>query len=408
VKVADLTKAAKALKMPIDHLEQPCGYFSVFDGHQGDQCSGYISKNFHVKLLKRLSADTDTASWTDERFSSCLTEICEELDTEFLAKFRTALDGSTLVVALITGQRIFTAWVGDSQAILCQRAEYDQLLASTITEDHRPSLESEAKRVADAGGVVVNFGMAYRVAHNGYEEKMREIRRGQALGLGMVSKEPVALAVSRALGDRDFKAVTGKALLIATPGVTCIKIDRTHKFLALVCDGVTDVMSAVEVCDELDKQRPGPPDPVARARIACGALVQEAYRAGSEDNITVILVKFDWDGGYLEAPLPADHPAAIQMREAEKQAEKGDSRAVASKKRRLEAASSISKQKVAAYERALSAEQVAASSKVAAATPAAAAAPTAEAEVAEPAAAEKAEETKEADGEEDDESMTFL
>ncbi|CAE8689669.1 unnamed protein product, partial [Polarella glacialis] len=110
VKVADLTKAAKALKMPIDHLEQPCGYFSVFDGHQGDQCSGYISKNFHVKLLKRLSADTDTASWTDERFSSCLTEICEELDTEFLAKFRTALDGSTLVVALITGQRIFTAW----------------------------------------------------------------------------------------------------------------------------------------------------------------------------------------------------------------------------------------------------------------------------------------------------------
>eukprot|EP00930_Biecheleria_cincta_P036593 TRINITY_DN25081_c0_g1_i1.p1 TRINITY_DN25081_c0_g1~~TRINITY_DN25081_c0_g1_i1.p1 ORF type:complete len:564 (-),score=125.20 TRINITY_DN25081_c0_g1_i1:54-1694(-) len=358
VKILDLTKAAKALKMPIDHLEQPCAFFSVYDGHQGHQCSEFVAKNFHVKLLKKLSADTDAAKWTEERIGSVFKEICEELDAEFLSKFRTALDGTTLVVALITGTRLFTAWVGDSRLVLCQRATHDQILAHAMTQDHRPHLEAEAKRVIDAGGIVVDFGMGLcRVAHDGYEEKMREMRRSQALGLGIVTKEPVALAVSRALGDREFKAVTGKALLVPTPDVRCIQLERSHMFMAIMCDGITDVMTEQEVCEELNLNRPGPPDPVKRCRMACGALVQEAYKRGSEDNLTVILVRFQWRDGFEEAPLPSDHPVAIALAEAEKHAAKGDSAAVASKKRRLAAAASVSSQKVAAYERALAQEE---------------------------------------------------
>ena len=43
----------------------------------------------------------------------------------------------------------------------------------------------------------------------GFEERVRELRRARAQGLGTIAKEPIALAVSRSLGDRDFKAVTG-------------------------------------------------------------------------------------------------------------------------------------------------------------------------------------------------------
>ncbi|CAK0886362.1 unnamed protein product [Prorocentrum cordatum] len=184
VKVPDLTKAAMALKMPIGHLEQPCGFFAVYDGHQGHACSEYVAKTFHLRLLKKLSADKCGSSWTDERLCSALRESCEELDKEFLAKFRTAPDGSTAVVSLVTGARLFVAWLGDSRCLLCRETSQGGLAAVALTEDHRPSLKSEAERVKKAGGAVVNFDGALRVAHVGYEERVREIRRAKAQGLG--------------------------------------------------------------------------------------------------------------------------------------------------------------------------------------------------------------------------------
>jgi len=403
VKIPDLTKAAKALKMPIGHLPQPCAFFSVYDGHQGHQCAEFVAKGFHVKLLKRLSADTNPEAWDDQRISDSLREVCEELDSEFLAKFRTSPDGTTLVVALIVGTKLFTAWVGDSRLVLCQRSQLEQILPTSVTEDHRPNLEAEAQRVKEAGGLVLDFGMGvYRVAHDGYEEKMREIRRQQVLGLGFAGKEPVALAVSRALGDREFKAVTGKGLLVATPDIKCVQLDRTHMFMALMCDGITDVMQDEEICATLEMRRPGPPDPVKRCRIACGALVQEAYKRGSEDNLTVIFVRFHWDGGYQEAPLPADHPLAKAMIEA---ASQGVSAAAASKKRRKEAAASVKRQKVDAYERAIAQQSREASAPANGAK--------AKEEAKEPPAEpEKEEETKEAakedEEEDDDEGLIAL
>ena len=130
-------------------------------------------------------------------------------------KFRTSPDGSTLVVALILGTKLYTAWVGDSRLVLCQKSQMRQILSTGITTEHRPNLEAEAQRVKEAGGLVLDFGGVYRVAHPGYDEKMREMKRQQALGLGFSGKEPVALAVSRALGDRDFKAREREIIVIS-------------------------------------------------------------------------------------------------------------------------------------------------------------------------------------------------
>merc|ERR1712232_30881 len=151
-----------------------------------------------------------SAFLTEERIKAVLGEVLEELDADFLAKYRTAPDGCTAVVTFLSGVRLFTAWVGDSRCLLCRRVPDDEIEVVCLTEDHRPDMKSEAERVKQAGGVVVDFGFGnLRVAHPGYEEKMREMRRSQALGLGSTGKEPVALAVTRALGDREFKAITG-------------------------------------------------------------------------------------------------------------------------------------------------------------------------------------------------------
>merc|ERR1712072_550034 len=147
-----------------------------------------------------------------------------------------------------------------------------EITTVAMTEDHRPSDESEATRIRDAGGAVVDLGGALRVAHHGYEEKVREIRRAAAQGLGVIGKEPVALAVSRSLGDGEFKAVrSGSNLLIATPTVRCLRLDKSHKFLALMCDGISDVMRNEEAIFELDYVRQ-----VTTAQLevknACGSL----------------------------------------------------------------------------------------------------------------------------------------
>lgn len=211
-----------------------------------------------------------------------------------------------------------------------------------LTEDHRPAVQTEADRVIKAGGNIVDFGGGiWRVAHEGYEEKVREIRRAQAQGLGTIGKEPVALAVSRAMGDREFKAVTGKALLIATPDVRCVRMDKSVKFLALMCDGIPDVMRNEDAVDQLVIRRD--PHPETDIRAGCGALVQEAYKRGSEDNLTVIVIRFEWEGG-VDA-------AAAKRSAGVSNGTSGESAVAASKRRRLEMAAAVKAQKIAAFER---------------------------------------------------------
>jgi len=237
------------------------------------------------------------------------------------------------------------AWVGDSQCLVCRRATPDDVVPVAMTQDHRPSVESEAERVKKAGGLVVEFGGAMRVAHEGFEERIREIRRAQAQGLGTIGKEPVALAVSRSLGDRDFKAVTGKALLVATPSFRSLQLSRSDKFVTLMCDGISEVMSPEEVIDELNRVRDAA-NPTVDVRAACGALVQEAYKRGSGDNLTVIMVRLEWEG---EDACGVDVYGGAAKRASRSDAR--DSAVAASKRRRLEAAAAVNAQKVAAYER---------------------------------------------------------
>jgi len=293
VKIPDLARAATALQMPIDHLEKPCALFAVYDGHQGQLCADYAAKGLHLRILKKLSAVRNKNHWTDERICLVLKEVFVELDTDFLAKHRTSPDGCTAVAVLIIGNRLFVAWAGDSRAVLCRRASGGDVLTVPLTQDHRPGLKSEAERVERAGGQIVNFDGALRVAHVGYDEKVREIRRARSQGLGTIAKEPVALAVSRSLGDREFKAVTGKELLVSTPSVRTVRLNRSCKFIALMCDGISDVMTNEEVVFELNFERKLD-DASANARAVCGSLVQEAYRRGSGDNLTVVFVSLEW------------------------------------------------------------------------------------------------------------------
>lgn len=83
--------------------------------------------------------------------------------------------GSTAVCSLISPSHFYIANCGDSRAVLCRNRE-----PAVCTMDHKPTVAAEKKRIQDAGGSV----MIHRV--NG------------------------SLAVSRALGDFEYKSVEGR------------------------------------------------------------------------------------------------------------------------------------------------------------------------------------------------------
>lgn len=293
VMVKDLQLVGEKLKMPLDHLDTPAALFSVFDGHQGAACAEYCAKNFHMKLLPKLSANPGI--WTDDMVKQAFTASFQELDEDFLSKHRGIPDGCTAVIALLLGPRLFCAWVGDSRCVMM----LSDGKAVPLTKDHKP--EQEEQRVQEAGGHVIKLGGCYRVAAADFDEKYKKIRQAKAQGLGTIAKDPVALAVSRSFGDREFKIPA--PLLTAKPDVEVLHLTPAHKGIMLSCDGVFDVMTNDEVTAIMGKN-------INKPRATCGAVVNEAFTRGSEDNLTAICVFFEYpderaageDGGDAGTP----------------------------------------------------------------------------------------------------------
>merc|ERR1712216_873085 len=118
-----------------------------------------------------------------------------------------------------------------------------------------------------------------------FEKKMRDFRMQRAQGMGCGQAPPMTLPFSRALGDREFKVPCG--VISGEPEIRTIILQREHRALVLLCDGVSDVMSPEDVCGVLQYN-------VGNEKNAGTELVQEAYKRGSEENLTALTVYLRW------------------------------------------------------------------------------------------------------------------
>lgn len=123
------------------------------------------------------------------------------------------------VCAFISPKKVYVANCGDSRAVLCRSGN-----PIFSTRDHKPVLPAEKERIVKAGGNVV-------------------IQRVNGL-----------LAVSRALGDYEYKNVEGRGpceqLVSPEPEIFVRDRDEDNdEFLVLACDGIWDVMTNEDLCD---------------------------------------------------------------------------------------------------------------------------------------------------------------
>ncbi|NXB67206.1 PPM1F phosphatase, partial [Struthidea cinerea] len=105
-------------------------YFAVFDGHGGVDAANYSATHLHVNVglheeIVKNPAEALKCSFqkTDEMFL-------------FKAKREKLRSGTTGVSALIVGNKLHIAWLGDSQVMLVQQGK-----AVTLMEPHKPERE---------------------------------------------------------------------------------------------------------------------------------------------------------------------------------------------------------------------------------------------------------------------------
>lgn len=212
----------------IDGLED-WSFFAVFDGHAGRRISAHCKENLLESILQsedfQLNATTSNGQTNDyiDRVKAGIRDGFLKLDEEMkkIPEVESGADksGSTAVCAIISPTHIFIANCGDSRAVLSRAGK-----AHFATLDHKPNNSEEKERIQAAGGSV----MIHRV--NG------------------------SLAVSRALGDYEYKQGIGlgpcEQLVSPEPEVTAQERDHDNdEFLVLACDGVWDVFTSEDLCD---------------------------------------------------------------------------------------------------------------------------------------------------------------
>ncbi|KAJ6240972.1 leucine rich repeat containing protein [Anaeramoeba flamelloides] len=153
------------------------------------------------------------------------------------------ISGSTAIIILIVGNRIFSGNIGDSRSVLCRNNN-----PIRMSVDHKPYLPQERERITKSGGVVT--------------EDLR-INSG--------------LAVSRAFGDLHYQPYVSSC-----PFVSRFRIQKNDRYIILACDGVWDVMSDQQAIKIVLETK----DPIKAAiRIK-----NYAMYLGSSDNISVIVI----------------------------------------------------------------------------------------------------------------------
>jgi len=255
---AHITKASVCSRLSTYSL------FAVFDGHAGKEVARVTASEFTDHLLSISPFDKleDKDEYKEKDIIEGLHQAFQTWDKK-LRSHPTLLkqgdrSGSTATGVLITPKHYFIFNVGDSRSILIK----DKKLHFS-SEDHKPMNDGEKRRIEEAGGRV------------------------------MIQRINGSLAVSRALGDFEYKQRTDRGdleqLVSPDPEVTCIERDEQDNYMMVACDGIYDVMSNEEIVEFLN-------DRFTREENEgniCNNLLDLCLYKGSRDNMSSIIISFD-------------------------------------------------------------------------------------------------------------------
>jgi serine/threonine protein phosphatase PrpC len=262
----------------------PQTFAAVYDGHGGNEASGFLAKTLHQELRSSLEQrstalckaasnlevggfatgadDTQATRYAllDLYVKQAMKEAFRATDEAFIKGSINPHAGSTATTALIMGNRLYSANVGDSRTIICRRGE-----VFLTSDDHTPQRADEVERIKNAGGFVV------------HRRVMGE------------------LAVSRAFGDTEYKRrMAGSAarasnvtLVTADPEFAIVQLTPDDDFVALACDGIFDVYTNAEIVEAIKEQMDAHGDSQRTVEVITEHAISERH---TRDNVTLVLL----------------------------------------------------------------------------------------------------------------------
>ena len=239
--------------LTLSEWKEGLALFAVFDGHGGADASAFCAKK--LPLLLEVDASDPTPGFVESFVA---------VDRKYLKKNND--DGTTALVAVVDkkSNKVHVANAGDSRAILIRGGK-----AIGLSNDHKPALAAEKKRIEAA-----SFSVTVDTL----------VLHGKRVKVPRIDGK---LAVSRAIGDDSFKDVDDEP---ATWAVTSVPEVLSHDVqggdtLVLACDGLFDVCDNDFVAGFVTQHSQ------TDANSLATLLAEEAINKGSDDNVTVVVIR---------------------------------------------------------------------------------------------------------------------
>jgi len=245
--------------------------YGVFDGHgpYGHDISNFVQ----VTLPRSFVQDPNFQDDPEKALASAFPEthrLCAESQAE--GHFDCALSGTTATLAMHRDGTLYIAHVGDSRAVLA-RKQGNEFKSEDLTVDHKPTCETERRRIQAAGGQVKRLegDIPYRVFLSG--------------------KMYPGLAMTRSIGD----TVGTTAGVTSTPEIRAVEVQKDWRFMLLCSDGIWEFINTQEAVDIVARHSS------SDVQKAAESLASEAWNrwireeGNVVDDITVIAAWFNDD-----------------------------------------------------------------------------------------------------------------
>ena len=209
-------------------------YAGVCDGHGtfGQNVSGYLVYNLPL-TINDIFIKEKIVNLTEENTSKVISIIKNtflEIDKKIKSDTRidSLFSGSTCVSIVFTPSKLICANLGDSRCII---GKYDgkKWFSKNISNDHKPDLIIEQKRIVKSGGRVEPF----------------KNEEGNYIGpkrVWLKDENAPGLAMSRSFGD----VVAHSVGVISEPEITEYTFLHEDKFIILASDGIWEYISSDE------------------------------------------------------------------------------------------------------------------------------------------------------------------
>lgn len=253
-------------------------FFGVFDGHGdfGWHCSSFVKD----RLVEFLAKDPSLLSDPIKTYSNAFLATNQELrDSEV----DDSMSGTTAITALVIGDMLYVANVGDSRAVLAVK-DGEKVYAQDLSCDQTPFRKDERERVKLAGARVLTVDQVEGIKDPTIQTwGDEETEGGDPPRLWVQDGMYPGTAFTRSVGD----SLAEKIGVVADPEVSTVQLTSNHPFFVVASDGVFEFLSSQTVVDMVNKYT----DP----RDACSSIAAESYRLWIDnenrtDDITIIVV----------------------------------------------------------------------------------------------------------------------